>query len=145
MSIISPLCQLKGGCMGCCGYDFPSKEKIKEVIEKNTNEFNKSSPKTKKELLEFRDRKHPFDLKNGVCRNLIKKNECLFCPLHPKLNKEDLRISHCDINYLCKTAKEFAKWDKDKQKKFIEFINRQELTNIEYSIRMDKGMFLEMF
>ena len=36
MVTISPLCQLNGGCMGCCGHDFISKKKIKEVIDKNT-------------------------------------------------------------------------------------------------------------
>ena len=30
MAITSELCQINGGCMGCCGHDFTSKESIKK-------------------------------------------------------------------------------------------------------------------
>ena len=48
-----------------------------------------------------------MDLRNGVCRNLIEGNGMLFCPLHPKRVGKDLRTGHCDINYFCRTAKEY--------------------------------------
>lgn len=135
------LCQLNGGCMGCCGHDFESKQKIEEAIKKNTLEFNQ----LKEELIKFRDRTHPSDLRSGVCRNLIQENGKIFCPLHPALNKTDLREKHCDINYFCKTAKEFEKWDQKKQEAFIRFIKKKNLDNITYSIKMDDNTLLKEF
>lgn len=146
MTSLSPLCQLNGGCLGCCGHSFPPKEEIKEAIEKNTQEFQQLNPKAEPELIKFRDRTFPSDLRNNVCRNLIEKNNQLFCPLHPEQNQgKDLRKNHCDINHLCQTAQEFNNWNKEKQKKFLEFIKNKNLDNIDYSIRMDKGGLLEEF
>ena len=146
MSTQSPLCQLKGGCMGCCGHDFVSVEKIKEAIRKNTNEFAQFNPKTEEDFLEFRDQEHKSNLRNGVCRNLIEEGDCLLCPLHPNLHKgKDLRSGHCDVDYLCKTAKIFSTWSNERKQKFIKFINGKKLTNIEYSMMMDKEILLEKF
>ncbi len=132
--------------MGCCGRAFPSKEEIKKAIEKNTSEFKELDPQTEKELIKFRDRALPTDLRNGVCRNLIQKDNKILCPLHPKQNNgKDLREGHCDINYLCQTAKEFSTWPKHKQKKFLKFVKDNEPDNIDYSIKMDKSSLLEEF
>tara|TARA_Y100000031_G_scaffold128290_1_gene146536 strand:- start:93 stop:518 length:426 start_codon:yes stop_codon:yes gene_type:complete len=139
MAKLSLLCQVNGGCMGCCGHDFKSKAKIKEAIKRNTKEFSFFE-----NLQEFRDRAEARDLRFGVCRNLIEKDK-LLCPLHPSLNSIDLREGHCDVNHLCNTAREFAEWSSSKQEKFLSFIKSKELDNIEYSLMMDNGKLLEEF
>mgnify|MGYP001614592483 FL=1 len=141
----SPLCQLNGGCMGCCGFDFESKEKIKEAVFKNNVEFKHTNPKTAEEFIRFRDRRPSRDLRNGVCRNLIQEEGCYLCPLHPARHGKDLRIGHCDIEYLCKTATLFENWSEEKKKKFIAFIESKRLDNTEYSIRMDNDSLLKEF
>ncbi len=146
MAILSPLCQLNGGCMGCCGHDFGTKEQIKEAIRENTTEFLASNPKTEQQFLAFRDRAHPFDLRYGVCRNLIEEKGCNLCPLHPTRHRgKDLRINHCDVNYLCKTATLFAMWNKQRQAEFIQFIENKKLDNLTYSIVMDNNSLLGEF
>jgi hypothetical protein len=142
--MISPLCQLNGGCMGCCGHDF-EKDKIVESVRVNTAEFNQATPVSKEEYLQFRDRFPSTMLRAGVCRNLIEEKGCFVCPLHPARHKEDLRVGHCEINYLCHTAKEFATWHKKKQEKFMQFIEKKGLNNVEYSMQMDKGTLLRDF
>ena len=140
------LCQFNGGCMGCCGYGFSNPKEIKQAIRKNTLEFQDFNPKTKKDLIKFRDRALPMDLRKGVCRNLIEKNSRLLCPLHPQQNQgQDLRKGHCDVDYFCSTVKEFLTWPKQKQKKFLEFIKNKKLDNIEYSLQIDKGLLLKEF
>jgi len=131
--------------MGCCGHDFVSKEKIKEAVKKNASEFNEFGW-TERELVKFRDRALPRDLRDGVCRNLIEKDGRFICPLHPKQNKgRDLREGHCDVDYLCQTAKEFSGWSKEKQERFLEFIKSKKLNNLDYSIKMDDDSLLEGF
>lgn len=146
MVTTSPLCQLNGGCMGCCGFDFPSKEKVAEAIKKNTLEFNFVNPLSEIEHLAFRERRAPMDMRDGVCRNLIQEEGCFRCPLHPARHQgKDLRIGHCDTEYLCNTAKSFAIWDAEKQQAFLAFIERKKLDNISYSILMDKGILMREF
>jgi hypothetical protein len=143
--MFSKLCQLNGGCMGCCGHSFVSKEKVKEAIKKNTQELELAQPKTESQFIKFRDRRPSMDLRDGVCRNLVDKG-CIHCPLHPKRQKgKDLRVGHCDVNFLCKTAKGFANWNEEKKEKFLKFIESQGLDNIEYSLKMDNGSLLEEF
>ena len=142
---LTPLCQINGGCMGCCGHDFISREKIKEAIRLNTLEFENKSPRVKAQFLAFRDREHPSNLRHGVCRNLIEKNGNIFCPLHPTLHKKDLREGHCDIHHLCKTAREFITWDDEKKKRFLDFVASKKLDNIEFSMKMDNSSLLEEF
>ncbi len=160
------LCQQNGGCMGCCGHDFLSTEKMNDAIHQNTLEFQQANPQTTPEYIKFRDRASVFDLRFGVCRNLIKLNNSLNsnkndrnpntkdlntflqlgCPLHPVLhNNIDLREGHCDIHYLCDTAKSFATWTKEKQQEFISFIHSKKLDNITYSILMDNGQLMTEF
>jgi hypothetical protein len=132
--------------MGCCGRNFPSKEKIREAIKKNTFEFKELNPQTRKELIKFRDRALPQDLRNGVCRNLIEKKERFLCPLHPKQNNgKDLREGHCDVDYLCLAAKEFMGWSRERQKEFLKFIDDKELDKIQYSIEMGDDSLLKEF
>jgi hypothetical protein len=141
MAILTSLCQLNGGCMGCCGHDFESAQKIKLAIDLNTKELENHP-----DLIEFRDRVHSRDLRYGVCRNLVCKDKQLLCPLHPKLNNnKDLRVGHCNINYLCNAAKAYQDWPQEKQQKFLEFIKKQNLDNITYSIKMDNNSMLEEF
>jgi len=135
------LCQFNGGCMGCCGHGFISKEKIKEAVKRNTIEFSNSN-----DLIKFRDRAYSRDLRFGVCRNLIEKEGVLFCPLHPQQNSgKDLREGHCDTEYLCKTAQEFSKWGEEKQKDFLELVEKKRLDNLDYSLRIDNGTLLKEF
>ena len=132
--------------MGCCGHGFNSKEKIKEAIRDNTLEFNKNKEKSEENLLAFRNRAYVMDLKDGVCRNIIEQDGRIFCPLHPALNKgKDLRLGHCDAHHLCPTAKEFLMWDKEKQDKFVRFIEKEKLDNVEYSMQMDNGELWKRF
>ena len=146
MAILTPLCQLNGGCMGCCGHDFLSKKFVIQAIEENTKQFKLLLAEDEPSLIYFRDRFHPSNLRFGVCRNLINEKGTLLCPLHPARNSgKDLRINHCDVNHLCKTAKVFATWSEDKQNKFIEFIKIKKLSNIEYSMSMDKSTLLKEF
>lgn len=139
------LCQLNGGCMGCCGHDFGSEKQISSAIKQNTEQFQKLNPQKKQDFIKFKERYHNLDLNHGVCRNLIKENGCVQCPLHPARHKEDLRLGHCDVNHLCDTAIEFEKWHKSRQEKFIQFIEEKGLDNIEYSLKMDNGELLKEF
>ncbi len=143
--------------MGCCGHNFPSAKSVKRAIKLNSSEFEKMAPKSREEFLGFRNRRFANDLRGGVCRNLIEgelslensggaKKKCIHCPLHPSLHKgDDLRIGHCDVDYLCKTAQVFAAWDKGLQKEFIDFVTSQGLDNISYSLAMDAGSLLHRF
>ncbi len=132
--------------MGCCGHSFGTKEEVKEAIRKNTAEFLEMNPQNDVELIKFRDRAYKTDLRAGVCRNLIEKEYHFLCPLHPAQNSgRELRENHCDVNHLCKTAKDFAKWSKEKQKDFLNFIRRRHLDNLDYSLKMDQGELLEKF
>ena len=115
------LCQFENfSCFGCCGRDYTTKKAIKESLRKNTLEYLKYQDKK-----EFGERsKYLRD--SGICRNLIIKNKKIVCPLHPALNKgKELRDSTCDLNYFCETFKEFKKWNKEKQKKFIKFLKEE--------------------
>ena len=138
-----------------CGILTTVKDKAIIGIGINTN--NKI-PKTKQEFEEFRDRELSQNLRNGVCRNLIQINNqevqtnnkpsCQFlCPLHPTRHKskEDLRLGHCDIHYLCKSAKIFKDWDKKTQEEFLNYIKTKQLSNIQYSLKMDDNSILEEF
>ena len=131
--------------MGCCGHDFESKEKIKQAVFKNNLEFKHATPKTEEEFIQFRDRRPNMDLRNGVCRNLIQEEGCFRCPLHPARHGKDLRIGHCDIEYLCNTAKAFEQWDEEKKKRFIAFVESKKLDNVTYSILMDNNSLLKEF
>jgi len=142
----SILCQLHGGCLGCCGKDFSSKERIERALQANTAEFKIINPKVKAQLLKFRDRYHPADLYFGVCRNIIKIDGKTFCPLHPKRNNdEDLRINHCNPYYLCRTAIKFNSWKEEKKNKFLQFIESKKLDDLDYSILIDNGKLLDEF
>lgn len=146
MSTLSPLCQLNGGCMGCCGHNYDSNGKVKLAIATNTKEFDEMPHSTKEELLVFRNRTELMDLRNGVCKNLIEKEGCFFCPLHPLRNEgDDLRVGHCNVNYLCQTTKEFNKWDEDKKQNFLKFVEEKQLDSISYSMKMDDNSLLQEF
>ncbi|MFH0701357.1 MAG: hypothetical protein V2A62_02890 [Candidatus Woesearchaeota archaeon] len=146
MATSSLLCQLNGGCMGCCGHDFLSKEKMKEAIEENSQEFRFLHPQTREELVKFRERFPKICLRNGVCYNLVRKNGQLFCPLHPTLNNgKDLREGHCDLDHLCDTAIQFNFWEKEKQTRFLLFLETKKLDNVDYSFGMGKGSLLMEF
>ena len=109
MAQLTILCQLNKGCMGCCGHDFDSVERIKEAIKLNIQEFELVNGNDEQGLLGFRDRADAYDLRFGVCRNLIESDRKLFCPLHPALHQgKDLREGHCEIDHLCRTAREFG-------------------------------------
>ena len=144
MSKLSVLCQLNEGCMGCCGHDFGSVKEMKEAINKNTSEF--SDVVGDEDMVKFRDRAYSMDLRQGVCRNLIEKDGKIFCPLHPTLNNgKELRLGHCDVDYLCRTAREFETWGAEKKQKFLEFVAGKKLDKIKYSILMDDDSLLEEF
>ncbi|MFC1801323.1 hypothetical protein ACFLZB_02575 [Nanoarchaeota archaeon] len=135
------LCQFNGGCMGCCGHDYKNVKSVKEAIRKNTLEF-----KDFDDLEKFRDRAGKWDLRSGVCKNVIMVKGKVFCPLHPARNKGvDLRAGHCDVNYFCKTVKEFEKWNRERQKEFLDFLKKKKLGVIEYGIKIDDDSLLKEF
>jgi len=134
--------------MGCCGHDFISKEKIQEAIVRNTKDFKELNPKTESELLNFMNRAHCNDLLNGVCRNLIRdsKSDNILCPLHPALNDgNDLRVGHCQTEYLCLTAQKFEKWTVETQKRFLDFVESKKLGRLDFSLLMDRNELLKDF
>jgi hypothetical protein len=140
------LCQQNGGCMGCCGHDFMSRDKITEAIRLNTQELAQANPENREQFIAFRDRASSGDLRFGVCRNLVRLEFGIGCPLHPARHSgEDLREGHCDIHYLCDTAKAFGTWGIDKQEEFLKFVAGRKLDNITYSILMDSGGLLQEF
>ncbi len=146
MVTISSLCQINGGCMGCCGHTFPSEQRVKESITSNTREYLKMAPSNKGELTNFRERRYATDLRDGVCRNLINTDGSVHCPLHPLLNKgADLRIGHCDVDFLCKTAKKFEGWDENKKNKFLAYVEKKKMTSIAYSMVMENDSLLMSF
>ena len=137
----SVLCMYKGGCMGCCGHDYKDADHVRDAIQKNTLEFKQFD-----NVVAFRDRAKPMNLRGGVCRNVVFKDGSVCCPLHPALNKgEELRKGHCDYNYLCPSAKKFNSWDEGLQKEFLNFIEEKDLDVIDYSIKMDKGSLMKEF
>lgn len=143
---LTKLCQLNGGCLGCCGHDFVSKSKIQEALRLNTQEFLALNPQTKAELLQFRNRAESYDLRFGVCRNIIEQDGRIFCPLHPlRNNGEDLRLGHCDPDHLCRTAKQFNSWPESKQQQFLEFVASKNLDPLDYSLKIDRGELWQEF
>jgi len=142
------LCQLNGGCIGCCGHDYPSADAVDIAIQKNTLEF-KDFKKAGKSLKQFRDRADRHDLRSGLCRNAIRFRSKLVCGIHPALGKSqrDLRKGHCDIRYLCKSAKTYNNWDTTDRKKFAAFTKqkRATMTQAQYSLAMDADEFLKEF
>ena len=126
--------------MGCCGHDFKSIESVRQAVKKNTLEF-----KQYRSLKKFRDRAGKWDLRNGVCRNAVMVNNKVFCPLHPKRNRKDLRKGHCDTSYFCETTHQFYRWSTQKQKQFLKFIKDKKLDPIEYSVKIDNSELLKEF
>lgn len=147
---IRNLCQLPElgiSCWGCCGHSFSSKDDVSRSLKKNTVEYEKSVDKVK-----WANRSE-YLRKSGICRNLIKKGDEIFCPLHPLRNDgQDLRTKHighskidCDMNYLCKTFYEFNVMDEETQKKFILFIKSKNPDWYTFSIKIDDGSYLKDF
>lgn len=152
---------LKLSCYGCCGRDFKSREDIERDIAINTKEFKKIKTPSTLRLLQFRDRlsTNPDDLTpSGVCSNLVDFGDgCIACPLHnlaknlvPKgkftqLHRKDLRINHCDVNYECKTFKFWKGLSDDKKRKFVEWVEKQDLDTYTYSMGNISGNILKDF
>ncbi|MGM5487488.1 MAG: hypothetical protein ACQESG_00910 [Nanobdellota archaeon] len=129
-------------CMGCCGRDYGSFEEVCEGIRQNTREF-----RYYKNLEEFRDRAQCLR-PCGVCRNVIFTDESetqVMCPLHPEIHGSDKRVGHCEVKYLCATAKQFKEWDAKIQGAFIEFIKNKNLDWFTFSMGMDSDEFLHEF
>jgi len=139
----SNLCQLGWlSCMGCCGHKFADKLTVAKGIEKNTLEYHKHV-EGGKTLKDYMNRSH--ELRDcGVCRNVVYdiKNDSLYCPLHPEINKgDDLRIDHkyCDIMHVCKTAYFFDLWEAPMKKEFIRFLRKKKKEGLDW-YNYSKGM-----
>jgi len=140
------LCQLEDlnlSCFGCCGHSYTSKEDVLEAIDKNTLEY--SGYDNQKRFMERSNSLRAC----GICRNVVylDKNK-VGCPLHPKLNKKDIRVGHCDTKYKCKTKKLFDTWNQNKKVKFVLFLTKLKkdgLSWYDYSIRMDNDEILKEF
>ncbi len=137
------LCQLPGlSCFGCCGRKFGSKQEMEKALKEN-----KAALKKHRNLSSFRDREDENSLHGcGICFNLIREGKSIFCPLHPMRNEgRDFREGHCDIHYLCRTAKKFNSWPDDKKQRYLDFIRKKNPDWYEYSIKTDNGEFLKEF
>ncbi|MFH1510594.1 MAG: hypothetical protein ABIF10_02795 [Candidatus Woesearchaeota archaeon] len=135
------LCQINGwSCVGCCGHDFTTKEELAEAIRKNTAEYQDYSDKK-----DFMNRSE--DLREcGICRNVVFFDDNhVGCPLHPEINSHDIREGYCEIEHLCETAKAFDSWPKDRQERFIGFIEKKNPDWYDYSLNIDNGKYLEEF
>lgn len=131
--------------MGCCGREMAA-EKIIPAVEENTREFSEGKLVTEQDFLQFRDRKPAWDLREGVCRNLIQEKGCFVCPLYPTRHQgKDLRRGHCDADFMCGTAKEFNRWDPLRKGEFLTFIELKRWSNVEYSLKMIKGEGMKEF
>jgi hypothetical protein len=135
-------------CVGCCGKDFTSREEIEKAVQKNTKEF--MAIKNKHKFMKRKDNEFLHDC--GICRNVIYTNDDeddIMCPLHPFFNDDntnkDIRKGHCEIEYLCKTAYVYNKYDNQKRKKFQKFILKKDLDWLEFSVGMNNDSFLEEF
>lgn len=146
MAVFTILCQRNGGCFGCCGKKYSSPDLVRAAIVKNTEEFISLNPKTDAEYLTFRNRADPSNFRDGVCRNLISEERVVsdvhlgvqfVCPLHPaRHNRKDLRVGHCDQNYMCVTAKRFETWDSARRVEFLAYVDSLHLDNVGYSLKM---------
>lgn len=127
--------------MGCCGHSYKNRKEIEEGIRKNTLNFKHADDK-----LKWGRKDSEYIRSCGVCHNIIKIGDEVFCPLHPERNSgDDLRDIPCDKEYMCRTFYMFNQWDEKKQKQFILFIKSKKLDWFTYSIGMDNGTFLNQF
>lgn len=130
--------------MGCCGHTYTGKKDVKESIRKNTISY-KHIKKDPESLRKWRDRNkdlHP----SGACVNLVYTGkDKVGCALHPAQQGKDMREGYCDKNYLCKTAKKYAGWDKKKQEAFKKFIREKKPDWYDYSMGLDSGAYLKEF
>jgi len=138
------LCQIRElnlFCMGCCGHDYGSRDKLERAIDNNTQTYNEAKDKKL-----WGQRSPNYVHTSGVCYNVIRKGNEVFCPLHPLRNKGiDLRDKDCDINYMCLTYKTYLKWDLGKRKRFIIFLSLKSRDWYEYSMGMDSDSILNEF
>lgn len=139
------LCQLeelKLSCFGCCGREHGTKKEVGEALVKNT--FSYDNAKDKKE---WGKRMEGYIRECGICYNLIKRGNEVFCPLHPYRNYgKDIRDNVCEKDYRCKAVFLFEeKWDDETRKKFIGFIKSKHLDWYSYSIKMDNNSLVEEF
>ncbi len=137
------LCQYKQGCFGCCGNHYTSEKDVVNTIWKSTEELKtSSSPK------EFRDR-FPKELvaSSGICKNFVKFEDGTHgCGIHPaRVGLPDLRIGHCDENYLCQTMRIWLSWDDKAKQKFIDWLDGQYFSLYTYSMGMDQGTLLKEY
>jgi hypothetical protein len=131
-------------CFGCCIIDdaVPSRKDLESAFKRNTLAF-----KQFKNVKDFAERSNTGEIRAcGICNNLINKNKKILCPLHPKIAGEDLRKrTFCFKDYLCDTAEQFNKWDKNKQKAFIKFIKSKNPDWYTFSINIENDSWLKEF
>src|SRR4030042_5808806 len=96
-------------------------------------------------LSEFRSRSETVLSRCGACKALIKKEGHIVCGLHPLQNGEDWRDKNCERDFLCDTFRQFLRWPKVKQDRFLRFIEGKNLSHYSYSMGMDSGRFLKEF
>ena len=158
-------CQLphiKLSCWGCCGDEFQSKKEVENDIKINTYEFNLIKNPSVKDLIDYKTRFHkdPNALTpSGICSNLVNFGDgCYACPIHPKINdvvpkeiytlpkefvKKDIRINYCADKYECITFKIWKTLTNEQRKKYIDWIEKQNLDHYDYSLKTHEGDFLK--
>jgi len=139
------LCQVPGlSCMGCCtAYKVRSRVLTEKQLEINTARFKQTKDP------------HRFSYESGplvaegseICKTLIKEGNKIFCPAHPKspyTNGKDMR-EFCIKEHWCPSMKTFLKWDKERQKAVIAFVQEQGHDWYSYSIANDTGKTIKDF
>ena len=139
------LCQIPGlSCMGCCtAYKVRSRALTEKQLEENTKRFRATKDP------------HRFSYESGplvaerseICKTLIREGNKIFCPAHPKgpyTNGTDMR-EFCLKGYLCPSMKAFLKWDTERQKALIAFVQKQGHDWYSYSIANDTGKTIKDF
>jgi len=135
------LCQYKKfSCYGCCGHTWTTKGDITRQVKENTRVYKLISRE------QFCDRGEKTLAPCGGCKSLVEKEGRILCGLHPMQNDgKEYRDRVCEKDFLCETFKAFKTWSKQKQLRFLNFIEKKDPTHYAYSMGVDSGRFMAEF
>jgi hypothetical protein len=137
-SVLCKVPSLGLSCFGCCGHHFKDKKTMHQFFANNKRTLE-AYKKAGKSYKEFMDREKKI-ASCGGCYNLIKEKddrgrEQYLCAVHPlRIGGDDIRVGHCDHDYLCKTAAHVNKMTADEKKLFYEFLKEQQFDSYTFSM-----------
>lgn len=132
----SKICYIPGlklSCFGCCGHHFAGKRALHSFFAKNKRELKKylESGKTHKDFMN----REPLLSTCGACYSLIRDKGMYVCAVHPnRIGRPDIRVKHCDYDYLCKGASFVNNLDEGERKLFYQFLKAKKFDSFDYSI-----------